>query len=112
VPAVALDNPTEVVPPEQIDWKDGVATTTGVGFTVTGTRMGIPLHPFADGVTVYVTVAGSGVRLTSAWAMLFPLPATAPDMLPGGAMVIVQEKVVPAVALDSPTAVVPPEQIV
>ena len=43
------------------------------------------------------------------WAMVLPLPADAPVMLPAGAMLTVQVKVV-AGRLVSVTPVVPPEQ--
>jgi hypothetical protein len=41
-----------VVPPEQNVWEEGVAVATGTGFTVIVTRIGVPVHPFAVGVTV------------------------------------------------------------
>ena len=52
VPTVVLLSAILVVPAEQIVWEGGVAVTTGVGFTVTTTLMGVPEHPLAVGVTV------------------------------------------------------------
>ena len=59
-----------------------------------------------------MTVAGFTVRLVSVCAITFPLPADAPEILPGGAMAMVQENVVDGVALESTIFVVPKEQIV
>jgi hypothetical protein len=51
-----LVNAIEVAVPEQIVDADGVAVTTGLGFTVITTVIGAPAHPPAVGVIVYVAV--------------------------------------------------------
>jgi hypothetical protein len=108
VPAVALDSAMPVVPPEQISCEAGVAVAAGMGLTVTTTVMSVPMHPFAEGVMVYVTVAGSGVALMSVWVMLFPFPSENPDAFPE-LSAAVQVNVAPAVVLESAMPVVPPE---
>jgi hypothetical protein len=52
VPATLLVNETPVALPEQIVCGFGVAVTTGIGFTVTGTMIGVPTQVAAVGVTV------------------------------------------------------------
>jgi hypothetical protein len=42
----------DVASPEQIAWDAGVATKTGIGFTVTTAVIAVPTHPFAEGVMV------------------------------------------------------------
>jgi hypothetical protein len=60
----------------------GVFVITGTGFTVTTTTIGVPLHPFALGVIVYVAVPDvTPSVLLSTWLIVDPLPATAPDTL-------------------------------
>jgi hypothetical protein len=56
----------------------GVAVIFGIGFTVMVTVIGVPEHPFAVGVTVYVTVPAEVPEAVSACAMVDPLPALAP----------------------------------
>ena len=109
VPATLLLNAMEVVAPEQIVCEDGVAVTTGVGLTVMTTMIGVPGHPFADGVMVYVAVPGVAPVADNTWAILEPLDAEAPDT-PDCATV--QLKVVPATLLVNAIDVVPPEQMV
>ena len=41
--------------PLQMVCCDGFTPSVGAGFTVTSTVIGVPLQPFADGVTVYLT---------------------------------------------------------
>ena len=68
--------------PEQIVWEDGVATASGVGFTNTVAEMGVPGHPFADGVMVNVTVTGALVVFVNVPLMspepLAAIPVTEP----------------------------------
>ena len=52
VPVTLLVRAMEGEVPEQIVWDTGVVVTTGVGFTVITTVMGVPAHPLAVGVTV------------------------------------------------------------
>jgi hypothetical protein len=52
VPATLLVRATPVAFPEHIVCGFGVAVATGVGFTVTGTMIGVPTHVAAVGVTV------------------------------------------------------------
>jgi hypothetical protein len=49
VPAIELDNATEVDVPEQIEAVAGVAVPTGLGLIVTETDIGAPGHEFAVG---------------------------------------------------------------
>jgi len=56
VPANVLVRTMEGAVPEQIVWVPGVAVATGVGFTVTITDSGVPAHPLAVGVMLYVAV--------------------------------------------------------
>jgi hypothetical protein len=111
VPDDEPDKAMLVVPDEQIACKGGVAVTLGIGLTVTIAVTGNPGQPFAIGVIVYVTVAGSEVVLVRVWIILFPLPAEAPVTLPCGNGAMVQEKLVLGVPLDNTIPVVPLEQI-
>jgi hypothetical protein len=67
-PATALPvNAIDVVPPLQMLCVDGVATTVGIGFTVTTTVIGVPAQPAAlTGVIVYVAVPGVSVVAVNA----------------------------------------------
>lgn len=51
VPGVKLVKLIEVEVPEQIVWGEGDAVTNGIGFTDTVTVIGVPEHPFEEGVT-------------------------------------------------------------
>jgi hypothetical protein len=56
----------EVACEEQIVWLAGVAVTTGVGFTVITTVVGVAAaHVLADGVIVYVAVCDVFEELVS-----------------------------------------------
>ena len=89
VPAVVLERAILVVPPEHNVCDAGAEVTMGMGFTVTTTVMADPVHPFADGIMEYITVAGATVLLVRVCAMLFPVPLVAPVILPGGATAMV-----------------------
>jgi hypothetical protein len=53
--------------------------SVGTGSTVMSTSKGVPLQPFADGVTVYVTVPCTlDTVVVNACAIVLPLPAVAP----------------------------------
>lgn len=52
VPVTLLVSEIDVALPEQIVADEGVAVTVGFGFTVTVTEIGVPVQPFAVGVTV------------------------------------------------------------
>ena len=52
VPLTLLLKAIDDAVPEQIVCDEGVATTLGVGLTVTTTVIGVPLHPLAVGVMV------------------------------------------------------------
>ena len=61
---------------EQIVCDAGVATALGVGFTSTVAVIDEPIHPFAVGVIVKVTVTGAVVVLVNVPLILpAPLPA-------------------------------------
>src|SRR6185503_14123317 len=98
----------DVVDPEQIVCGDAV--TVGVGFTVTSTVIAVPVQPLANGVIVYVTVAGVEPVSVSVCAIGLPLPLLAPLTLAGA--LAVQVNVVPVTVPFSTTDVVDPEQIV
>lgn len=53
--------------------------TVTLGFTVMVTFIGVPGHPFADGVIVYIAVPDAEPVAVKVWAMLEPLDAVAPD---------------------------------
>ena len=78
---------------EQILVAEGVATTLGIGFTITVAVTVLPLQPFASGVTVKITVSGALVILVNI-PVISPLPfATIPvEML----LFLTQLKAVPA----------------
>ena len=76
-PLVVL-NAMLVVAPLQMVWLAGNATTFGSGSTVTITTIGVPLHPAADGVIVYVAVPDELVVAVKVWLMLAPKPDVAP----------------------------------
>ncbi len=65
-----------IATPEHFAWLEGVATATGVGFTKTVAVPVDPVHPFADGVTVNVTVTGAAVVLVKL-PLMSPLPLAA-----------------------------------
>ena len=67
---------------EQIVWLDGVATASGVGFTITVAVICGPTQPVAVtvGVMVKVTVCETDVRLVKIPLIVLPLPLAAiPD---------------------------------
>jgi hypothetical protein len=51
VPGKLLVNVIEVLPPVQSPCDEGVAVATGLGFTVTVTKIGMPTQEPTDGVT-------------------------------------------------------------
>jgi hypothetical protein len=85
--------------------------TSGLGLTVTTTFIGVPGQPFAVGVTTYVTVPGVASVLVRVCAIVGPLDAEAPDIVPLTDP-IVHEKVAPATLLLNGMFVVAPLQIV
>lgn len=98
-----------VVCPEQIVCELGVAVATGIGFTVIITVIGVPTHPFAVGVIVYVAVPVVGPVQVSVCDMGVPEPLEAP-VTPD--WITVQLKVVPGTFEVKAMFVVCPEQIV
>jgi hypothetical protein len=81
----------EVALPEQIVCDDGVAVTTGVGFTVTSTVKAVPAHPFAVGVTVYLTTPAVVPLLVNVCEIVPPEPSAKPLMVPPDCCAAVQE---------------------
>jgi len=78
VPATLLVNTMGVIAvPEQMVWLDGVAIAFGVGFTNTVAVAGVPIHPFAVGVMVNVTVTGANVVLVNVPVIGVPEPLAA-----------------------------------
>ena len=55
-----------------------IVVITGEGFTVIVNTKGVPVHPFAAGVTVQVAVFTALVALVSVPVILEPLLATPP----------------------------------
>jgi hypothetical protein len=51
-----------------------IELTVAVGLTVMVNVVGVPLHPFADGVTVTVEVTGNTPLLLAINVPIFPLP--------------------------------------
>jgi hypothetical protein len=75
----------EVAFPEQMVCEAGVAVITGFGFTVIVTVIGFPEQPAGSGlvgVMVYTAVPETLPVVVKLCAMLFPLPAVAPVILP------------------------------
>ena len=66
--------------------------TVGVGSTVKVNVTGVPLHPFAIGVTVIVAVAGVVPALVAVNAFILPEPLAG---RPIAGLLLVQLKVVP-----------------
>ena len=66
-----------------------------VGKTVTEKERGVPVHPFAEGVTVTVAVMGEDVPLTAVTAPIFPEPEVPNPTL----AVLVHVKEAPGVGL-------------
>lgn len=100
-----------VIAPEQTVCVAMDAVAVGVGFTVTLNVTGVPVQPFAEGVTVKVTTAGALVVLTSE-PLIAPEPLAA---IPVTAVVLlrVQVNVVLATVPDGLTVVIAePEQMV
>ena len=71
--------------------------TAGEGFTVTVNVAGVPVHPFADGVTVMVAVIGEVVALLAANEGILPDP---PAARPMAVLLFVQVNVVPLTGPD------------
>lgn len=86
-----------IVAPEHIVWLDGVAKTSGVGFTNTVAVIELPGQPFADGIIVKVTVVGAAVVLIKV-PLISPEPLAAIPVT-GPVLSLVHVKVVPPVIL-------------
>jgi hypothetical protein len=84
-----------VVVPLQMVALLGVATTTGIGLMVTFTVAGVPEHPLAEEVMVYLTTAATFVILVRVCAIGVLLPFEYPPAVPL-CKLAVHEKVVPA----------------
>ena len=72
VPVTLLVNAIDGAVPEQIVCEDGVAVTTGGGLTVISTLIDTPVHPFAVGVTMYLTTPAVVPEFVSVWAIVAP----------------------------------------
>ena len=72
VPVTAPDKLMVTVFPEQMEEADGVATTLGVGWTVTSAVKGSPAHPLASGVMVYRTTPDPVPLLVRVCSMAAP----------------------------------------
>jgi len=59
--------------PAQIVWFIGLAVSTGIGFTVMVTVIGLPVQPFAVGVIVYTAVPGVLPVAVNVSAIVVPL---------------------------------------
>jgi hypothetical protein len=62
-----------VAAPLHLTWLD-TAFTVGVGLTVIVNVLGVPVHPFADGVTVMVAVTGAVPVFVAVKELIFPVP--------------------------------------
>jgi hypothetical protein len=85
--------------------------TFGVGLTVTTTFIGIPGHPLAVGVTIYITVPDVASELVSVCEIVDPFDADAPVIVPV-IVPTVQLNVAPETLLLNGMFVVAPLQIV
>ena len=112
VPATLLVKDTPVAFPEQIVCGFGVAVTTGIGLTVTGTEIGNPTQPLAVGVTVYVNVTGDVVVFVNTSVIEAPVPPAVVSPVTLAFAGVDHAKVVPATLLVSATPVAFPEQMV
>ena len=56
------------------------ALTVGVGYTVMVNDKGVPVHPFAVGVTVMVAITGAVPLLVAVKDGIFPVPLAASPM--------------------------------
>jgi hypothetical protein len=74
-----------------------IAFTVAVGFTVTLNVDGIPVHPFAVGITVIVAVIGEVVAFVAVNEGIFPAPLAA---RPIAVLLFVQVNVVPLTGPD------------
>ena len=74
-----------------------IELTVAVGLTVMVNVVGVPWHPFADGVTVIVAVAGEVVAFVAANDGTFPEPLAA---RPIAVLPFVQVNVVPLTGPD------------
>lgn len=111
VPLTALVSTIGVIGPEQMVCVDGVATASGIGFTVTFTVTAGPGQPLAVGMIVKVTTTGAVVVLVSV-PLILPVPLAG---IPVTATVLflVQLNVVPATGpLNTIGVIAEPEQIV
>lgn len=95
VPATADDIVTPVVEvPLQIDWVGRLRFASGTGLTLSTKSEGMPGHPLAEGVMVYVTVPGAFVEFTICWFIVAALPDEYPDI--PGVLFAIHEYVEPA----------------
>jgi len=78
VPVISDVKAMSVVAPLHIICDDGVAVTSGIGFTVITTSVDVPEQPFAVGVIEYVAVPAVVPEFVSVWAMLLPKLSEAP----------------------------------
>jgi hypothetical protein len=56
------------------------ALTVGVGLTVMVNNSGVPIHPFAVGITVIVAITGAVPALVAVKDGIFPVPFAASPM--------------------------------
>jgi hypothetical protein len=56
------------------------ALTVGVGLTVIVNKNGVPIHPFANGITVIVAITGAVPALVAVKDGIFPVPFAASPM--------------------------------
>jgi hypothetical protein len=100
-----------MVAPEQMVCDAGALTTSGIGFTSTVAVADVPVHPFAVGIRVNVTVTGAAVVLVN-------VPVILPDPLAAipvtvAVLFLVQAYVVPPTfPLKAMEVMVAPEQMV
>jgi hypothetical protein len=100
---------TDGAVPEHIVCDDGVAVTTGIGFTVITAVFELPTHELAVGVMLYVAVPAELPVAERDCAIVAPVDAKAPETPD---WTTVQEKVVPVILLVRAIDEAAPEQIV
>lgn len=79
------------------------AFTVGVGFTCISNVVGVPVHPFADGVTVTVDVMAVVPVFVAVKEAMLPIPV---PLSPVAVLLLAQSKVVPLTPPVNVTAVV------
>ena len=82
IPGILGVSVITAVLPLQMTLAAAATVTVGCAFTVTVSVKGLPVHPFACGVMVYVMTAGVPVLFVNMSLMIAPAPFANPDAVP------------------------------